>query len=115
MKKLMSIVDVLGTSYDIFECDKSEDTVLEESDGYCDNTIHRCVIGALEPDERNFEDLNVHRQRVIRHELIHAFLFESGLADNSWASNEEIVDWIARQFPKMLEAFKRAGALEEER
>lgn len=115
MKKLMSIVDVLGTSYDIFESDASEDKALEECDGYCDNTVHRCVIGTIEPDERNFEDLNIFRQRVIRHELIHAFLFESGLGEGSWAGNEEIVDWIARQFPKMLEAFRHAGALEEER
>ncbi|MFD1464645.1 hypothetical protein ACFQ4L_00875 [Lapidilactobacillus mulanensis] len=42
-----------------------------------------------------------------RHELIHAFLCESGLAENSdWAQNEEVVDWIARQFPKLFETFK---------
>ena len=37
-------------------------------------------------------------KKVIRHELVHAFLFESGLSVNSWADNEEIVDWIAIQF-----------------
>ena len=48
----------------------------------------------------------------IRHEVVHAFLEESGLSDCSlrpemaWARNEEMVDWIAIQFPKMLEAFK---------
>ena len=53
---------------------------------------------------------------VIRHEIIHAFLFESGLAQNtndveSWAMNEEMVDWLAIQFPKLLKAFKEAECI----
>ena len=44
--------------------------------------------------------------KVIRHELVHAFIFESGLCECcSWADNEELVDWIARQFPKMNKVF----------
>lgn len=113
--KLISIVNVLGVSYDIFECDESEDEYLIDIDGYCDYTAHRIIINTFEPDDGSYEDLDAFRQRVVRHELIHAFLAESGLADDSWASNEEIVDWIAQQFPKMLEAFIHAGAIEKER
>lgn len=40
-----------------------------------------------------------------------AFLFESGLGADSWGINEEIVDWIAYQFPKMAEAFGKVDAL----
>ena len=49
--------------------------------------------------------------------MIHAFLAESGLSANalsnytSWAENEEMVDWIAIQFPKILEVFKEADCL----
>ena len=50
-------------------------------------------------------------KKVLCHELVHAFLFESGLGGESWANNEELVDWIAFQFPKMLEAMKNANAL----
>ena len=51
-------------------------------------------------------------KRILRHEIIHAFAFESGLADDSaWAMDEEMTDWIAHQFPKMLAAFKAVGAL----
>ena len=40
------------------------------------------------------------------------FLFESGLAENSeWAQNEEMVDFFAIQFPKLMEAFKNADAI----
>lgn len=115
MKKLLSIVDVLGASYDVFESNESEDETLKEADGYCDYTIHRCVVDDFGGSGTDFvEDTNLYRQRVIRHELIHAFLYESGLGAESWASNEEIVDWIAHQFPKMLAAFRQAGAIEDE-
>ena len=33
------------------------------------------------------------------------------ICDNGWAANEEMVDWIAIQFPKILEAFKVADVL----
>lgn len=39
------------------------------------------------------------------------FLFESGLDSESWGRNEEIVDWIANQFPKMMKAFDEVNAL----
>ena len=35
-----------------------------------------------------------------------------GLAENSeWAQNEEMVDFFAIQFPKLMEAFKNADAI----
>ena len=58
-----------------------------------------------------------HRARqVTRHEIIHAFLFESGLdissgkADN-WAVNEEMVDWFCIQIPKIQRCMQEAGVL----
>ena len=49
---------------------------------------------------------------TIRHEIIHAYLAESGLTGSSnsvenWAMNEEMVDWFAIQFPKILETFEK--------
>lgn len=51
------------------------------------------------------------------HEITHAFLDESGLQHCSsvpmgaWARHEEMVDWIAIQFPKIMKAFQEVGAL----
>ena len=61
----------------------------------------------------NFEAL---MKKQLRHELIHAFLYESGLSFNSaatgaWAAEEEVVDWIAIQFPKIYEAFAELECL----
>ena len=47
---------------------------------------------------------------TVRHEVIHAYLMESGLYGSSaatehWATNEEMVDWFAIQMPKLLKTF----------
>lgn len=62
------------------------------------------------------ETLVVYSKKTLRHEITHAFLFESGLEDNSneadaWARNEEMVDWIAFQGPKIYAAWQEAGAI----
>lgn len=56
-------------------------------------------------------------QRELRHEIMHAFLNESGLSDSSnrfdgaWAKNEEMVDWLAIQSPKIFSTFKKMNIL----
>lgn len=56
-------------------------------------------------DEHTIRNLEDFRKKVTRHELIHAFLYESGLHEQCyWATNEEIVDWIAIQLPKIFRA-----------
>jgi hypothetical protein len=63
------------------------------------------------------DNLAEYNKKVLRHEIIHAFLHESGLSGNSlqyegaWSQCEEMVDWIAIQFPKMLRAFQDANCL----
>ena len=59
-------------------------------------------------------DLAAYQRKVIRHEIIHAFLYESGLWQSSfnckaWAQNEEMVEWFAIQSPKIFRAFREAG------
>lgn len=88
-----------------------EDHELEQCDGYCDHTTKEIVIAASYERPDSVGDLDEYRKRVIRHELVHAFLFESGLGSESWGHDEEIVDWIAYQFPKMQQAFKELNAI----
>ena len=62
------------------------------------------------------EEISSDKEKIIkhclRHEVIHAFLFESGLNDNcfnradSWAVNEEMIDWFAIQYQKIRAVFK---------
>ena len=104
-------IDVLGTKYSINETNVVDDTYLNGADGYCDHTIKSIVIDTFKPTHGSVKNLEDYKKQVIRHELIHAFLFESGLGGESWARDEEIVDWIARMFPKLKKAFEDANAI----
>lgn len=109
----MAKINVLGTDYTIKVIDPSQDAKLNgERDGYTDTSIKECVIDDMQEEHPNNKaNLHEYRKGVIRHELIHAFLFESGLDAASWATNEEMIDWFALQAPKLLKAFEEADAL----
>ena len=107
----MMIVDVLGTKYTIENSNKMDDLNLETNDGYCDPSTKKIVIDTFKHTIDAMDDLESHRKKVVRHELIHAFLYESGLHACSFAINEELVDWIALQFPKMQKAFEQCEVI----
>ena len=105
-------VNILGREYGVYTRSRAEDARLEECDGYCDYSVGEIVLALHEDDPMNMRDQDAVNKRILRHEIVHAFAAESGLADASeWAMNEEMTDWIAHQFPKMLAAFKAVGAL----
>ena len=118
----MNTVDILGTDYKLVYKDYPEDPAFEQHGygAYCDTTAHSIVQcnmvtfpGWEQADPR---DIRHQEQLLLRHEIVHAFLFQSGLSANSnatdaWATNEEMVDWIALQGPKIYKAWKEACAL----
>jgi len=65
-----------------------------------------------EPKGFDQQDLDSVTRKNIRHELIHAFLSESGLWANCDWAKEEMVDWLAIQFPKLLKAFTECKCAE---
>ena len=111
----MKTVFVLGTEYEIMT-DVPEEGMPENADGACDVTTKTIWIAKLEVDRNSVKNMDSYKKKVIRHEIVHAFLYESGIADcsmdcDSWATNEEMVDWFAIQAPKIIEAFKVADCL----
>jgi len=110
-------VTVLGTVYAIRHEKKDDCELFGGSSGICDTSTKILWIadnGEPKPDMK--QDVVAYEKLVLRHEIIHAFMFESGLANNShdidaWAEDEELIDWIAIQSPKLLKAFEEAGAL----
>lgn len=109
--QMIDVVNVLGTPYTVTKKNMVEEPELEQCDGFCDHTTKSIVISDIIERPGSVEDLDTYIKGVIRHELVHAFLFESGLGADSWGINEEIVDWIAYQFPKLAEAFTKVDAL----
>ena len=71
------LVNILGQEYRIIFSDVT-DPRLEAADGYCDFTTKQIVIRS-----------------------------ESGLDNNSWGGNEEIVDWIALQLVKIVDVVNK--------
>lgn len=114
-------VNILGTPYIIRKVAYGQDEYMErlKFGGYCDGTLKEIVLLELKtcPDWANDPKEVITRieNETMRHEVIHAFLNESGLKWNSfpteraWAKNEEMVDWIAIQFPKISKVFKELG------
>ena len=106
-------VSILGTEYKMNYVTEEEDPTMKGNDGYVDTSVHAIFIekSLFLPSDNIavVKDLPLYGKKVIRHEIIHAFLEESGLAECcSWAKEEMLVDWIARQFPKMLKVFTKA-------
>lgn len=111
-------VNVLGTDYEISIKTEEQDSMLHNLYGYCDVSTKKIVIldYSVFKDDKSMGDLKELHRQTLRHELIHAFLYESGLRGSShncecWAINEEMVDWIAIQFPKLMKTFKEVDCL----
>lgn len=115
-------VNVLGTVYTIYDVKPGEDETVDacfkalSCDGYTDPSTHEIILKVIDPEPSRPADLEAYRKEVLRHELTHAFLNESGLGEcgagvSCWSQNEEMVDWFAIQSPKIFKAFIEAGCL----
>ena len=112
-------VNILGENYSIKYRTLQEDKKLEELAGYTDFYSKEIVIEDKECSERSTTDtsnLTEYENKVLKHEIVHAYLYESGLDVNSnrsyaWATNEEMIDWFAIQSSKIYKTYKELGIL----
>lgn len=112
----MKKVHILGTTYRIYtDVSYHKDSCLDGRFGYCSDVEKKIVVGDLATSDswkNETADVRASQKRLtLRHEIIHAFLNESGLTTSSngidcWARNEEMVDWIAIQYPKIKRVFQ---------
>ncbi|MBO0447943.1 hypothetical protein JZO76_00170 [Enterococcus sp. MJM12] len=103
-------INILGTEYTIFvNVSEKEKSFMRDNDGVTDFTTKEIFIAILDDgNPMNMQNMHVYEDRTIRHEIVHATLFESGLDHNTkWARDEEIVDWIAIQTPKLFNIFEK--------
>lgn len=97
-------INVLGTEYAI----KLRQLDNEDIDGFTDNTSKLIVIRSDNYNKvGNFAEL---QKKQLRHEIIHAFLSESGLQCNwqhieQFGHDETTVDWFTIQSPKIFKIF----------
>lgn len=108
-------VNILGSEWSVKFGNEKEYPNLAKMDGYTDLSIREIVVDDMEASQGQIgakADLESYQKQVVRHEIIHAFLLESGLDSNSnsadsWAVNEEMVDWFAIQSPKIFKLFNK--------
>lgn len=107
-------LDILGTKYKIKIVTPDHPDLEEESDGLCNFWTKTILVKDLSDWPK--KERKKYYKQILRHETLHAFLFESGLAYNScesdsWSMNEEMIDWFAIQSPKLFQLWEEAGCL----
>lgn len=109
-------VDILGTRYQIIRTTPAKDTNLKDIGGYVD-FYAKIIVCDIDKTNSTIKDFDAYIKTNVRHEIVHAFYYESGLAFNShdvngaWALNEEMIDWFAIQGPKIYKAWEAAEVL----
>ena len=115
-------INILGTPYTILvkKYDEEESFARFSISGYCDGVLKQIVLCDMTTykdwERETKESCSLMQKQTLRHEIVHAFLNESGLQANAneaggaWARNEEMVDWFAIQGPKIYVAWREAEA-----
>lgn len=109
LSKVME-VNILGTEYN-FEHDTEGLTKLGH-DGVCQQYSKRIAVREMPDMLEDPDDIKAKKLRydeVCRHEVIHAFFGEAGL--EQYNDDEILVSFLAVNFPKMDELFRKQGWL----
>ena len=111
------IIKVLDTDYTIYVDNNRDYLDKFNADAVTDEvakTIHIYNIFLdVEDNEKSKEELF---KREIRHEIIHAFIYECGLSTNiseeeGWPASESMVDFWASQYYKIGKIFEDAYSI----
>lgn len=116
-------VNILGTEYEIIIKKYDEEEAFDRNSfaGYCDGYTKQIVICDMHTykgwENESEQTIQASQNLTLRHEIVHAFFNESGLMDSAfaydggWSKNEEMVDWLAIQIPKIHKAYQEVGCL----
>lgn len=116
-------IAILGTRYTIRKKAFHDEPLFGERniDGYCDGHLKEIVYCDMTSNPAFSNESEKYckscEKTTLRHEIIHAFLNESGLMESSskfehgWSQNEEMIDWLALQCPKIFKVFHKLGIL----
>lgn len=115
----MKKVNILGSTYKVYlNVPSHMDPQLDGLFGYTSFHDKKIVVADVRtiPGWESADDAAAFDTFActVRHEVIHAYLMESGLngsanSTDCWARNEEMVDWFAIQMPKLVKTFGQLG------
>ena len=120
-------VDILGVKYKIEVRKVEDDTKLSDDEGREAYTtvFKKLIVLSDYSDESQYpytsKDVisrNERYKHVLKHEIVHAFIYECGLgcaSDSRKAPlfyDEQTVDWIAIQGPKLYKIWEKLGLVD---
>ena len=114
-------LNILGHKWEIEVVKFKEHEYLKKHDaeGVTKQYLRKIIISDGTDKELLNEEERLNRfKHCLRHEIIHAFLSESGLGACSnktmrpWAKNEEMVDWMAYKSIDIFRIFESLGLLD---
>jgi predicted Fe-S protein YdhL (DUF1289 family) len=91
-------INVFGQPYTVRIGKRNEmPSCMKDKSGYTDRSIHEIGIWEIRnsTQHNDMQDLASKMKETLRHEIVHAALFESGLLDNRNYDHEEIADWLS--------------------
>ncbi|SDF61548.1 hypothetical protein [Sporomusa acidovorans] len=105
-------VNILGTDYIIIEQSDDDNPKLDNANGLCEIWSKKIIINSeiLKPYKMLAEQPEKFKNKVLRHEIVHAFFAESGLLD--YCSDQTLVDHLSVQLPKMFKVMQQAECLD---
>lgn len=118
MKENQSVTcNILGSEWKIRFVDPDENIVMTEKNMFAYEYFISHEIVCTHMDYYNSKDQMTEEEQLLlicmslRHEVIHAYLDESGLGSctvpvEAWAVNEEMVDYFATMMPKIYKTFE---------
>lgn len=105
-------VNILGTEYKIIYQTQNENPKLVDANGLCECYSKELILNFADLDDPDsFANIDEYKKKVLRHEIMHAFLFEAGLM-NKYSRDELLVDSLAILIPKICNSMKEVGCLE---
>lgn len=95
-------VNILGTTYEIEKLDEKDSYMFKNNaDAYVDYIEKKIFL--------HKDDVMINTS--LRHELIHAFMYEAGIEFGYQFHNEDVVNYIATIFPKLEKAVKETKCI----
>ena len=110
--KQIASINILGKDYTIMEQNEFDDARLARTNGYCDWSEQKIVIDenlSKRDNAMRIGNVEMCREKIIRHEIMHAFFMASGLTQ--YSQDETLVEWFATQAYEIFQAMSDAGAI----
>lgn len=104
-------MNILGSEYTIIvDTDYCEELGADGVTERYDKKIYMRNVQDMLENSSSIQAKQKRYNETLRHEIVHAFLFESGL--DSYSCDETLVQWLASKMPQVTQAFKEMGCTE---